>query len=484
MATAFLYNDGSFVFSSGDVAASNKTLVTSYTGWDTAEYTSSSQVPWYSDGNYTSIISVLFDGTVSPISTAYWFYKCSNLTSLDFTNLDTSNVTNMESMFNGCNMLTSLDLSSFDTSNVTSMTSMFYKCTDLVSLNVSSFNTSNVTKMYYMFRDCSSIISLNLSNFNTSNVTNMGNMFSGCKYITSLDISNFDTSNVTNMGSMFSNCTSLTSLDLSHFNTSKVTIMGYMFSSCTSLTVLNISSFDTSKVTTMDYMFEACLALTTIEAPIIWSTESVTSSSSMFTGCSSLVGGNGTTYNSSYSDATYARIDTPETPGYFTKYYPLEIRGNFVIRGETLYDITDKIRVLNGSEDDMTPAEMQTTLETHNTEMTEVLTTQDDLIVQIATALEGKTGASGGGIEFSHVGFLSDSVSASSYTYSSVPVSSYYAIMCISGEDEYCMVKVVDNVVSKTIKEASTFNITSEEGFVNFNNTATYAQDFVFGYFY
>jgi len=38
----------------------------------------------------------------------------------------------------------------------------------------------------------------------------------------------------------------------------------------------------------------------------------------MFNGCTSLVGGNGTTYNSSHTDATYARIDRAGTPGYFT----------------------------------------------------------------------------------------------------------------------------------------------------------------------
>lgn len=88
------------------------------------------------------------------------------------------------------------------------------------------------------------------------------------------------------------------------------------------------------------------------------------------------------------------------------------------------------------------------------------------------------------GPNFSHVGFFNDSISANSYTYTSVPVASYYAILCLNGEDEYCMVKVENNVVSEVVKEASTFHIESEEGFVYFHNTATYVQDFVFGYFY
>ena len=50
---------------------------------------------------------------------------------------------------------------------------MFYRCESLESVNLSNFNTQNVTNMSYMFSDCSCLNNLNLSNFNTQNVTNM-----------------------------------------------------------------------------------------------------------------------------------------------------------------------------------------------------------------------------------------------------------------------------------------------------------------------
>ena len=59
------------------------------------------------------------------------------------------------------------------------MSSMFYDCSSLTSLNLSNFNTNNVTNMSHMFFKCSSLTSLNLSNFNTNNVTDMSHMFSG-----------------------------------------------------------------------------------------------------------------------------------------------------------------------------------------------------------------------------------------------------------------------------------------------------------------
>ena len=120
------------------------------------------------------------------------------------------------------------------------------------------------------------------------------------------------------MGGTFNGCSSLTRLDVSNFDTSNVTNMNFMFSDCRSLTSLDLSKFDTSKVTQMYLMFQGCSKLKTIYASNKFNTSQVSNSDNMFSGCTSLVGGKGTTYNSSHSDKTYARIDSSSTPGYFT----------------------------------------------------------------------------------------------------------------------------------------------------------------------
>ena len=109
-------------------------------------------------------------------------------------------------------------------------------------------------------------------------------------------------------------------LDLSHFNTSKVTDMTGMFDGCSGLTSLDLSSFNTSKVTNMIRMFYGNRNLRTIYVGDGWSTAAVTSSTWMFYDCTSLVGGQGTTWSSSNpTDVTYAHIDGgPNNPGYFT----------------------------------------------------------------------------------------------------------------------------------------------------------------------
>ena len=76
--------------------------------------------------------------------------------------------------------LTTVDLSEWDTSDFTDMSSMFNGCSSLTSLDASGFNTIMVTNMSNMFRRCESLTTLDLSNWNTSNVTDMGNMFSYC----------------------------------------------------------------------------------------------------------------------------------------------------------------------------------------------------------------------------------------------------------------------------------------------------------------
>ncbi|EJU4176582.1 BspA family leucine-rich repeat surface protein [Listeria monocytogenes] len=125
-------------------------------------------------------------------------------------------------LFYGASGLTSLDLSNLDTNQVTIMNSMFEGASSLTSLDVSNLDTSNVVSMMYMFTYTSSLTSLDVSNFDTSQVTNMGAVFSHTSSLTSLDVSNFDTSQATYMAGMFA-YTSLTSLDLSNFDTSQAT---------------------------------------------------------------------------------------------------------------------------------------------------------------------------------------------------------------------------------------------------------------------
>ena len=225
---------------------------------------------WYTDygGDITKVVFVSTFSRTKPKSTAYWFY---------------------------------------DLNNLEEITDMKY------------LNTSEVESMSWMFSGCSGLTSLDVSGFDTGKVTNMSHMFGNCSGLTSLDVSGFDTGNVTDMDRMFSGCRGLTSLDVSGFDTGNVTGMSYMFSSCRGLTSLDVSGFDTGNVTDMTHMFFGCNRLTTIYCGNNWKSDNVRYSDEMFTGCSQLMGGQGTKYDPNHTNAEYARIDGGlSAPGYFT----------------------------------------------------------------------------------------------------------------------------------------------------------------------
>ena len=236
--------------------------------------------------------------TSNMTSMSRMFYKSTSLKNIDVSGFDTSKVVNMDYMFNGCNNLESLNLSNFNTSNVTSMYGMFYGCSNLVDIDLSSFNTSKVTNMGSLFNGCSNLTSINITNFDTSNVTEMSGMFRYCSSLTNLDLSNFSTGSVIYMNYAFQGCTLLKKLDLSSFNTSNVTNMMWMFDGCSSLEEIDLSSFNTSKVTDMTWLFKGCKSLTSINVSN-FDTSKVTKMSGMFAGCNLLTNLNLTNFDTS-----------------------------------------------------------------------------------------------------------------------------------------------------------------------------------------
>lgn len=233
-------DDGSLTFDRASVVPevgqtyNGKIVTSAYTGFEEAEYDGIySRAPW--SEHAADIRSVSFDARIAPISTANWFLSFVSCASIDLTNLDTSAVTNMESMFAGCASLSSLDLSGLDVSKVTSMLDMFSMNASLTSLNLSGWDTSHLENMSGMFYDCHMLASLDLSGLNTAKVTDMSYLFCGCHKLSSLDMSGWDTSRVANMSDMFRYCNSLTLLDLSSFDTSNASNMDDMFDGMTTL---------------------------------------------------------------------------------------------------------------------------------------------------------------------------------------------------------------------------------------------------------
>ena len=338
---------------------------------------------WDTDGTKSYVTKVVFDPSFAvarPTTTFDWFYMMNNLESITGMNyLNTSEVTNMGHMFNSCYRLTSLDLSGFNTSRVTAMNCMFYDSRNLQTIYVGTgWSTAAVTNSDNMFKYCSCLVGGHGTTYSPSHVDatyahidggpsnpgyftigteayacytpsnttltfyydnqriirtgttydlNTGNTFTDWDtdgtdfYVTKVvfDPSFANARPTTTYGWFFGmgNLQSITGMN--YLNTSEVTNMALMFALCESLTSLDVSHFNTSKVTSMEAMFYNSTNLRTIYVGDGWSTAAVTLSDYMFWGCTNLVGGQGTTYDDSHIDKTYAHIDGgPSNPGYFT----------------------------------------------------------------------------------------------------------------------------------------------------------------------
>ena len=168
--------------------------------WDISEAGDGSVMAYVEDdgsGNSTYKVTIGGKGgIIANESMISYFEEFSNVTSIDLSALDTSNVTNMSAMFSYCRGLTNLDVSKFDTSQVTDMSSMFGGCRSLTSLDVSKFDTSQVTDMSSMFGGCSSLTSLDVSSFDTSQVTDMNSMFCNCPSWDVVDKTKFAGANI------------------------------------------------------------------------------------------------------------------------------------------------------------------------------------------------------------------------------------------------------------------------------------------------
>ena len=169
-------------------------------------------------------------------------------------------------------------------------------------------------------------------NLNTSDAECMDDMFSGCSLLTAIDVSCFETSNVKSFARMFYGCSSLESIDVSGFNFKFLGIAQakYKRNGEVSYLYYNIVTYQDG----LDCMFLNCSALKTIYDRdreywdsiyyVDWDSGitdelCLPSGFRLFKGCTSLVGGAGTTYDDNHTGYAYAHIDGgPDNPGYLT----------------------------------------------------------------------------------------------------------------------------------------------------------------------
>ena len=208
-------------------------------------------------------------------------FQAKNLEEISLKNVDTSDVTSMDALFNGDTKLTSLDLSDFDTSNVTTFGGMLSNTSSLEELDMSNWNftkansdslssTMGVTSSLKKWNLSNAIfgasmkrafsyipvIELNLTGVNTSNVTDMYGAFQGTE-VGELDLSSFDLTNVESMGYMFYDTKNLERVDFGSKLTPSLLSMDNMFTSSKKLKYVHMENFGSSSLYNLNDMFYA-----------------------------------------------------------------------------------------------------------------------------------------------------------------------------------------------------------------------------------
>ncbi len=176
------------------------------------------------------------------------------------------------------------------TTKVTNMSALFPTHLDTTTranfnTDISFWDTSNVTNMASMFESTSSFNS-NISLWNVSNVSNMNGVFSGASAFNQ-NISTWDVSNATKMNSMFLNTSSFNQ-PIGGWNVGKVTVMNRMFSGSTSFDQ-DLSDWCVVKIPNEPADFSLNAPLTNAQKPVWGTCASGTASISCILGFSETI---------------------------------------------------------------------------------------------------------------------------------------------------------------------------------------------------
>lgn len=275
------------------------------------EGSKNSDWPWYRYAAY--IKTVRFDKGVKTGKTLEWAFSngsedanaYNRLESVDFTNLDAADLTQMYGILAYDRTLTEVNMSMLNAVQVTSMGEAFRstgitgldltaigdgKLVDVGALCLSCHNLQavttgwtmrNVTVAWNMFNDCFNLTQIDAQNWRFGQAGNLSLMFNGCSGLKTLDVSRWNVGSVSNLYHTFGDCAGLKTLDVSTWDTGSLTDARGLFYHCSGLKTLDVSGWNTGKVTSFENMFYHCASLTKLDVSG-WNTGKATSMSGMF----------------------------------------------------------------------------------------------------------------------------------------------------------------------------------------------------------
>lgn len=208
-------------------------------------------VKWMDNGTlYVSTrrkgVKIIFPETVTFMFNHFGEWEIENTTtqSIDFTNADLSETTDVGSFINNLSAIASIDLSGKDSSLATNASGFISNCKNLQSVNVKGIKLEKVQYAAGMFERNPKLEELDLSDLTTGGVWELSNVFRGDTELRSVDLSNLNHSNTNSFNETFKDCPNLTTIYTDEWHKNNSWSSGTdTFSGCTSL-----PGFDESQV--------------------------------------------------------------------------------------------------------------------------------------------------------------------------------------------------------------------------------------------
>ena len=261
-----------WAFSNGsaDADAYNRLESVDFTNLDAADLTQMYGILAY-DRTLTEVnMNMLNAVQVRSMAEAF---RSTGITGLDLTAIGDGKLVDVGALCLSCHNLQAVT-TGWTTRNVTAAWNMFNNCFNLTQIDAQNWRFGHAGNLSLMFNDCSSLKTLDVSRWNVGSVFNLYYTFGNCAGLTTLDVSTWDTGSLTDARGLFYHCTGLKTLDVSGWNTGKVTSFENIFAYCTSLTKLDVSGWNTGKATSMSRMFDHDGKLTVLDVSR-WDTSNV-----------------------------------------------------------------------------------------------------------------------------------------------------------------------------------------------------------------
>ena len=127
--------------------------------------------------------TVRFEIISEDFSMENMFKNVQNLSTIEFSSINSGKITSLESTFENCVSLLKINFEpGWDTSELISMKKTFASCKSLNEVDFGNLNLSNVKDMSHMFKD-SNLLYFTPDKLDLDSIETMNSMFQNCKYL-------------------------------------------------------------------------------------------------------------------------------------------------------------------------------------------------------------------------------------------------------------------------------------------------------------